>query len=231
MCAEILASLPRCPLTRLTVQQRCAVLFLTAMLVASLATPALAGNEPTGDVKSLVDRALAVVHSKEMSLASKRREFRDIAERHFDLAGMARDSLEEHWQDLSAAEQSKFSRAFNSIVADTYLAQIRDYDREQLQIVSQDLSGANAEVSGSMLGGNEEAVDLKFKLRNIEGEWKISDYSFNADSAMRNYRDDFKQAFEKGGFDSLMARLGAWQAKLDARLARYPSAATKLKAK
>ncbi|MFZ0247529.1 MlaC/ttg2D family ABC transporter substrate-binding protein [Candidatus Binatus sp.] len=190
------------------------------MLVASPATPALAGNEPTGDVKSLVDRALAVVHSKEMSLASKRREFRNIIERHFDLAGMARDSLEEHWQDLSAAEQSKFSQAFNSIVADTYLGQIRDYAREQVQIVSQDLSGANAEVSGSMLGGNEEAVDLKFKLRNIEGEWKISDYSFNADSAMRKYRDDLQQAFEKGGFNSLMARLRAWQVELDAKLAR-----------
>ncbi len=220
MCAEIIASLPRCPLTRFTVLRRRAVLFLTAMLVASMATPALAGNEPTGDVKSLVDRALAFVHSKEMSLATKRREFRDMAERHFDLAGMARDSMEEHWQDLSAAEQTKFSQAFNSIVADTYLAQIRDYDREQLQIVSQELSGANAEVSGSMLGGNEEAVDLKFKLRDIEGEWKINDFSFNADSAMRNYHNDFKQAFENGGFDSLMARLKAWQAKLDARLAR-----------
>jgi len=143
-----------------------------------------------------------------------------MAERHFDLAGMARDSLEEHWQDRIAAEQSKFSRAFNSIVADTYLGQIRDYDREQVQIVSQDLSGANAEVSGTMLGGNEEAVDLKFKLRDIEGEWKIIDYSFNADSATRNYRNDFKQAFEKAGFDSLMASLEAWQAELDARLAR-----------
>ena len=48
---------------------------------------------------------------------------------------------------------------------------------------------------------------------------------------MRNYRNDLKQAFEKGGVDSLMARLRAWQAELDARLARYSSAATKLKAK
>jgi len=231
MCAEILASLQRCPLTRFTMLLRYAVLFLTAMLVASMATPALAGNEPTGDVKSLVDRALAVVHSKEMSLASKRSEFRDMIERHFDLAGMAHDSLGEHWAELSAAEQSKFGQAFNSIVADTYLGQIRDYALQQVEIASQDLSGDHAEVSGSMLGGNERAVDLKFKLRNIEGEWKINDYSFNADSAMRNYRDDFKQAFEKGGFDSLMARLRAWQAELDARLARYPSAAAKLNAK
>ncbi|MGA7619260.1 hypothetical protein [Candidatus Binatus sp.] len=64
--------------------------------MASLAMPALAANDPTGDVKSLVDRALSVVHSKEMSLASKRSEFRDMVERHFDLAGMARDSLGEH---------------------------------------------------------------------------------------------------------------------------------------
>ncbi|MGC2762047.1 MAG: hypothetical protein WA206_12090 [Candidatus Binatus sp.] len=96
MCGEILASLQPCLLTCFTVQQRCAVLFLTAMLVASLAMPALAANDPTGDVKSLVDRALSVVHSKEMSLASKRSEFRDMVERHFDLAGMARDSLGEH---------------------------------------------------------------------------------------------------------------------------------------
>jgi phospholipid transport system substrate-binding protein len=201
------------------------------MLAASLATPAIATNDPTGDVKSLVNRALTVVRSKEMSLTAKRGEFRDMIERHFDVAGMARDSLEEHWPQLSAAAQSKFSQAFNSIVADTYLGEIRDYDREQIQIVSQELSGANAEVSGNMRNSNDEVADLKFKLRNVAGEWKINDYSLNAESAMRNYRGDFKQAFEHGGFDGLMTRLKALQSKLDADLAHGPGAAAPLNAK
>jgi ABC-type transporter MlaC component len=90
---------------------------------------------------------------------------------------------------------------------------------EQIQIVSQELRGANAEVSGSMRNSSDEVADLKFKLRNIEGQWKINDFSVNAESAMHNYRGDFKQAFEKSGFDGLMAKVKALQAKLDADLA------------
>ena len=149
MRSVILALWQRRLPAHIIVRQRYAALFLTAMLAALLATPALAANDPTGGVKSLVDRALTVVRSKEMSLADKRGEFRDMVDRHFDLAGMARDSLAGHWPELSAAAQNKFSQAFNSIVADTYLGEIRDYDRERIQIVSQELSGANAEVSGS----------------------------------------------------------------------------------
>ena len=149
MRSVILALWQRRLPAHITVRQRYAAPFLAAMVAALLATPALAANGPTGGVKSLVDRALTVVRSKEMSLADKRGEFRDMVDRHFDLAGMARDSLAGHWPELSAAAQNKFSQAFNSIVADTYLGEIRDYDRERIQIVSQELSGANAEVSGS----------------------------------------------------------------------------------
>jgi phospholipid transport system substrate-binding protein len=189
-----------------------------AIVAASIAMPALAASNPKDDVRSMIKRALDVVRDKEMSLAAKRREFKDLAERHFDLAGMARDSLGAHWSDLTAAEQMKFRNAFDSIVSDTYLGQLRDYDRQEVQIVSQELAGGDAEVSGSMVGGNEEAVDLKFKLRVLEGKWRIKDYSFNSDNAMRNYRDDFRRAIENGGFDGLMDRLKALQADIDTDL-------------
>jgi ABC-type transporter MlaC component len=66
----------------------------------------------------------------------------------------------------------EFGEAFGSIVSDTYLGQIRDYDREEVQIASQELTGGSAEVSGSMVGGNADALDLKFKLRKLEGRWE-----------------------------------------------------------
>jgi phospholipid transport system substrate-binding protein len=194
------------------------VLASLMLATTALAAPATAGNDPAAGVKAMVERALNVVHNKELSLAAKRGEFKDLVGRHFDLSGMARDSLGEHWPQLDAAAQSKFSQAFNDLVSDTYLGEIRDYDRAQLQDVSQELRGANAEVSGTMRGGNDEVADLKIKLRDIAGQWKIHDYSFNNGSSMRNYSRDFKQAFEKGGFDGLMDRVKAVQVKVSAEL-------------
>jgi phospholipid transport system substrate-binding protein len=209
---------PRHPATSRIIPGKRRAVLLIAILTASIAMPALAASNPRDDVRSMIEHALAVVRNKEMSLAAKRREFKDLAERHFDLAGMARDSLGAHWADLTAEEEMKFRDAFDSIVSDTYLGQVRDYDRREVQIASQELTGGNAEVYGSMLGGNEETVDLKFKLRILEGKWKINDYSFNADNAMRNYRDDFRRAIENGGFDGLMDRLKALQADIDTDL-------------
>jgi len=185
-----------------------------------LAAPPTAGNDPAAGVKAMVDRALRVVRNKEMSLAAKRGEFKDMVARHFDLAGMARDSLGGHWAQLDAASQSKFSNSFNDLVADTYLGEIRDYDRTELRDVSQELRGANAEVSGRMRGGGSDQIaDLKMKLRDIAGQWKIHDYSFNNNgNAMNNYRGDFRQAFENGGFAGLMNRVKAVQSKVSGEL-------------
>jgi phospholipid transport system substrate-binding protein len=200
---------------------------LASLMLATtaLAAPVTAGNDPAAGVKSMVERALNVVRDKELSLDAKRGEFKDLVGRHFDLSGMARDSLGEHWPQLDAAAQSKFSQAFNDLVSDTYLGEIRDYDRAQLQDVSQELRGANAEVSGTMRGGNDEVADLKIKLRDVAGQWKIHDYSFNNGSAMRNYSGDFKQAFEHGGVDGLMDRVKTVQSKVSAELAQGSRAA------
>jgi len=185
-----------------------------------LAAPPTAGNDPAAGVKAMVDRALSVVRNKEMSLAAKRGAFKDMVSRHFDLAGMARDSLGEHWPQLDAESQNKFSDAFNDLVADTYLGEVRDYDRAELRDVSQELRGANAEVSGRMRGGGSDQIaDLKMKLRDIAGQWKIHDYSFNNNgNAMNNYSGDFRQAFENGGFAGLMNRVKAVQSKVSAEL-------------
>src|ERR1700679_2466809 len=56
---------------------------------------------------------------------------------------------------------------------------------------------------GSMVGGNGEAVDLKFKLRDLESKWRIDGYSFSGDNPMQWYSGDFRQAFEGRGFDEL----------------------------
>jgi phospholipid transport system substrate-binding protein len=184
-----------------------------------LAAPPMAGNDPAAGVKTMVDRALSVVRNKEMSPAAKRGEFKDLVARHFDLTGMARDSLGEHWPQLDAESQSKFSNAFNDLVADTYLGEIRDYDRAELQDVSQELRGANAEVSGRMRGGGSDQIaDLKMKLRSIAGQWKIHDYSLNNGNALNNYGGDFRQAFESGGFAGLMNRVRSVQSKVSAEL-------------
>jgi ABC-type transporter MlaC component len=186
-----------------------------------LVAPPMAGNDPAAGVKTMVDRALSVVRNKEMSLAAKRDEFRDLVARHFDLAGMARDSLGAHWPQLDAQSRGQFSRAFNDLVADTYLGEIRDYDRTELQDVSQELRGVNAEVSGTMRGGsNDQVADLKIRLRDIAGQWKIHDYSLNNGNAMRSYSGDFRQAFENGGFAGLMDRVKAVQAKVRGELAQ-----------
>lgn len=192
----------------------------TMLAPPDLAAPTSAGNDPAAGVKQMVDRALGVVRNKEMSLAAKRGEFKDLVARHFDLAGMARDSLGEHWPQLDAESQNKFSNAFKDLVADSYLGEIRDYDRAELQDVSQELRGADAEVSGRMRGsGSDQIADLKMKLRDIAGQWKIHDYSFNnRGNVLNNYSGDFRQAFEHGGFAGLMDRVKTMQSKVSAEL-------------
>ena len=58
------------------------------------------------------------------------------------------------------------------------------------------------------------------RLRDIAGQWKIHDYSFNNGNPMHNYSGDFRRAFENGGFAGLMDRVKTAQAKVRGELAQ-----------
>ena len=81
---------------------------------------------------------------------------------------------------------------------------------------------------GSMVRGNKEAVDLKFKLRDLESKWRIDGYSFSGDNPMQWYSGDFRQAFEGRGFDALdgsasIAPSGYWLRSPSPSEARQPT--------
>jgi phospholipid transport system substrate-binding protein len=198
------------------------VLLLTALATLVMIVPSARSADvaPKDVIKQMADRMSATLKNKQMSLDEKMNELRSEVERHFDLDGMAQGSLGEHWHELSQKEQAEFHKLFADVVRDTYLGRIQRYTAEQIQIIDQDLTHtpALANVSGSLGGGDNPSLHLNFELKRIAGDWKISDYKFDAESAMKNYSSHLKSIYENEGIDSLMDHLRKERARLDSEL-------------
>jgi phospholipid transport system substrate-binding protein len=198
------------------------VLLLTAFATLVVIVPSARSADvaPKDVIKQMAERMSATLKNKQMSFDEKKNELRSEVERRFDLDGMAQASLGEHWHELSEKEQAEFHKLFADVVRDAYLGRIQNYTAEQLQIIDQDLTHTTdlANVSGSLDGGDRPSLHLNFELKRMAGDWKISDYAFNADSAMRNYSSHLKWIFENEGIDTLMDYLRKQRARLDADL-------------
>ena len=205
-----------------------------AFLLIALATLAVitplarsADVAPKDVIKQMADRMSATLKNTRMSLDEKRNELRSEVERHFDLDGMAQGSLGVHWHEMSQKEQAEFQTLFADVVRDTYLGRIQNYTAEQLEIIDQDLTQTgHASVSGSLGGGGRPSLNMNFELKRIAGDWKISDYKFDTESAMKNYSSHLKWLFEKKGVDSLMDYLRKERARLDSELRASPPVST-----
>ena len=202
------------------------LLIALAMLAVIAPSARSADVAPKDVIAQMAERMRATLKNHEMSFEEKKTELRSEVERRFDLDGMARESLGEHWHELSEKEQAEFQKLFGDVVSDTYLGRIQNYTTDQIQIINQDLTQSTglANVSGSLGGSDRQPIHLSFELKRMAGGWKISDYAFDSQSTMKNYSPHLKSMFEKGGLDSLMDYLRKERARLDADLgASHPA--------
>jgi phospholipid transport system substrate-binding protein len=181
-------------MTRSTIQTRPnpSRLAVALVCVALGATVVVAAPGPRDVVRQLGDEVLAVLRDKSLSSDQKRERILDISRRGVDFETLSRLVLARNWSRLTPDEQARFQEEFRRHLAVTYGNAVDNY-RNETMVITADREEARGDWTVKTKiprGGDEILVD--YRLRQVNGEWKIIDFIVEGVSLVSNFRSQFQ---------------------------------------
>lgn len=193
-----------------------------ALLFGAAASNASA-DEPMSVVQTTVNQALEVLRNRQIPLAQRQDQLRQIVSATFDFKEMARSALGYHWRQITPAQQDEFTSAFVAFIQDSYLGKINEYTNQQVQfLTTKSLGQGYSQVNTDIVKpGGGEPIKVNYLLEQEGSSWKIYDVTVDAISIIANYRNQFNRVMNNQGYDTLIKDLKSKQAALAASLGNH----------
>jgi phospholipid transport system substrate-binding protein len=150
-------------------------------------------------IESLADKAVAALTDKNTPREERIRRFRVLLNEHFAVAIIARWVLGRPWQTSSAAERAEYLRLFEDLIVYSYVDRFTEYAGEKLE-VSRTLvvEGGDTMVYSSIVRGNQpEPVEVDWRVRTRDGQFKIVDVMVKGISMGVTQRQEFASVFNR----------------------------------
>ena len=113
-----------------------------------------------------------------------------------------------HWKGLTPAQRKEFVPLFTDHVMDTYVGTLEPSMVEAASVglkVSYDGTDRATVYSELRLPSLADPLAVNYSLRKGEGGWKLCDIVVdNVSSMVANYRDEFNQTMNHGGYARLV---------------------------
>ena len=188
---------------------------LNLVLMSSLAlvaTPAPAGE--TGDPAKVVDRlhvVLLAVMKQADALGYQGRFDRlaPVLRETFDLPFMAAKSVGRHWKSASEQDRRTLVETFTRFSIANYAGRFDGYSGQTFETLDQQpATHGTILVKTSLNDPDGEVVRLNYRLRPVDGGWKIIDVYLNGTvSELALRRSEYSSLIKREGFKALLVAL------------------------
>jgi phospholipid transport system substrate-binding protein len=180
-----------------------------ALLIVGFVPPVAAEQSPRDVVQSTSDQVLAVLAEKDLSKQERRDKVRAIVLRSVDFETLSRLVLARNWTKFSPAQQQEFMQEFQDHLAATYGRRLDDYRNEKVAIVGdrQEANGDWTVRTKILRGGGSNDINVDYRLRQSNGEWKVIDFIVEEVSMVANFRSQFQDIVASGGPEKLLKLL------------------------
>jgi phospholipid transport system substrate-binding protein len=152
---------------------------------------------------------IAVLQEKNLSADAKREKIRGIVQGYVDFSTMSRLVLARNWASLSDSQKGEFVEEFKQHLSVVYGKNVESYNNEKVQITGdRDEGRGDWTVQTKIIrpqGGADILVD--YRLRQIDGNWKVIDLIIERVSLVSNFRSQFQEVMANGGIEKLLQLL------------------------
>ncbi|HCU25114.1 MAG TPA: hypothetical protein DF383_08855 [Deltaproteobacteria bacterium] len=146
--------------------------------------------------------------------ASNSKIKREILTGTFDLRELCKLALDKHWEQISAAEQSRFVGLMTDLL-ETKAIFSKEHTKTRGKSYSVQYMGdtysnekTRAKTRTKVVVSKENVkVDIEYKLKKDAGGWKIFDVVVDDASLVENYRYQFDSIIAKNGYSELVRRM------------------------
>ncbi len=183
-----------------------------AVLLVIVAAPNVHAGPALDTLKGGVDRALKVLDDPNLKgephSADRRKQLREIADGLFDFEEMSKRTLATHWQKRTPDERQQFSTLFADLLENTYFTQIDTYSGGgSVKYGAENVNGDQATVRTVIVTSKGAEIPADYRMHMKNGKWLVYDVSIEGVSLVNNYRAQFNQIIQRGGYAELVQRL------------------------
>lgn len=176
----------------------------------------LQAAEPTELVEGAINRVLETLRADQARAEADPDFVLEVIEDEIlplvDVEGMARLILARHWRDATPEQRSRFTEAFRNTLLNAYGVRLADYlDRRVVVIPRRSRQDDRMAVVATEIevGRGQPNIVVNYRLRPVDGEWRVFDVEAEGLSFVGNFRTSFNTEIGRDGLDALIARLEA----------------------
>ena len=185
-------------------------LFGGVLLILMFVVPCFAGP-PSDGIKETTDRILTIVSDpalKGPENKNKRDQLvRQVVDERFNWEAMTQRSLSRHWRKRTEAEKKEFVALFGKLLERTYMDKVGNYSGEKVIYVGETIDGRFGTVTANILTHSQTEVQVRYRLKETNGEWRVYDISIEGVSLVNNYRKQFNSIILRSSYDELVRKL------------------------
>jgi phospholipid transport system substrate-binding protein len=181
-----------------------------ALLVPVADSAYAAASDPAAmQVQTLTDSLLKSMRAgPSESMSERYRQLEPVIAQAFALPLVTRLAVGPDWNSLSPQQQQATIAAFTRFTTANYAHNFRDFDGQKFEIDDNVVTrGEDKIVRTRILPAHDTPVTLLYRMREVDGAWKIVDVISNGVSELALRRSDFTAAIASGGSAALIAHL------------------------
>lgn len=132
-----------------------------------------------------------------------------VVDQTFDMPFMASKSVGRHWKTLPEADQQRWLELFRTHIKANYAGQFTGYTGESFETLGEEPAIRDTRVVRTRLTRpGEDDVQLNYRLREVDGEWRIIDIYLNGTvSELALRRSEYSSVLKREGFEKLMSTI------------------------
>jgi phospholipid transport system substrate-binding protein len=187
---------------------RC-VLLLCVLALAQGPAHAQAGDPAVARIQALSAALLkAMKTGNGQSSAERYRNLEPVIEQTFALPLMTRVAVGPDWAKFSPEEQKSVITAFTRFTISNYTYNFNEFDGQKFEVDPAPTSrGEDKIVTARIISKSGTTTTLLYRMREVDGGWKVLDVLSNGVSELILRRSDFSAAVTSGGAPALIAHL------------------------
>lgn len=184
--------------------------FLIFAMIAFLADGAVACTiqSPTEAVKETVDEVFSILQNSVFQEKERKAErgalLRKAIAARFDFREIAKRALGYHWGKQDGFRQDTFVALFTELIAAIYLDTIEQSIAVEVVYLREEVDDDYARVDTGVIPSGEDGIEVSYRLRMVDGVWKVYDVLVAHMSIVQNYRSQFYHILGRRTFDGLL---------------------------
>jgi len=170
---------------------------------------AAAGDPAAAPVQTLTDALLKSMHAgATLSVTERYKQLAPVIEQVFAMPLVTRLAVGPEWAHFSPDQQKALIAAYTRFTVANYVHNFHDFDGQRFEIDDNVVTrGEDKVVHTRILPTHDVPVTLLYRMRQVDGSWKVIDVISDGVSQLALRRSDFAVALAAGGAPALIAHL------------------------